>query len=737
MSTPIIVSQLGEVREQARQAKGAGPDGVPRTAEVRPVAAALSVVLALLALAGAAGALAVDARHDPAAQVVRSSVVACFALAGLLALVRRPDERQPLVVLWWAALGGLATASAAVVAAHAHGGAVGAAAVGAARLGEPLALGLLPVAAMHILLGIPDGSCRLSRAAVGAGYIAGLAIAVVLWAQRPALPWWPLAVESVVAVVIGAGASQRRYAQAAGLERQRMQWFGWAAAVCVVLLLVALAWRALLGWPTEEPLVLTVALLPFAAAVAMCSTRRFAGRIDRLLAHTVSIAGLTCVVAAVYLVVVVGLGSAPDRGDRSLLVLSMVSAAVAALLYGPARQRLTLYANRLVYGEREAPDTVLRTFGSRLSRAIPMDELLLQVAESLRKTLSLSAAEVWTGSGGRLDRSVSVPDVPSMGLVLSPQEESVVARAGVTGTAWLSVWLPGVVAGREASLLRVAPTTHSGRVLGLIVAVRPPGGDQFTADDDVVLTELARQVGLALHNVELDSALQRSLEDLRLQAEQLRESRARIVAAADAARRQIERNLHDGAQQHLVALAVNVRLARKLAETDPAGSLEILDQLGEGLQSAVQELRALAHGIYPPLLADRGIEEALRGAAGRAVLPTQVEAGGLPRYSPEMEAAVYFCCLEALQNAGKHAGAGASVTVRVWEEPGALCFEVADDGAGFDTRGGKAKGAGFVNMGDRVGAMGGTLQVNSALGQGTTLSGRIPFPAPGADGAGR
>ena len=131
----------------------------------------------------------------------------------------------------------------------------------------------------------------------------------------------------------------------------------------------------------------------------MGSTRRLAGRIDRILAHTVSIAGLTCVVAAVYLVVVAGPGSTPTRDERSLLVLSMISAAVAALLYGPARQRLTLYANRLVYGEREAPDAVLRTFGSRLSRAVPMDELLLQVAESLRKTLALSPAEVWTGSG--------------------------------------------------------------------------------------------------------------------------------------------------------------------------------------------------------------------------------------------------------------------------------------------------------------------------------------------------
>ena len=154
----------------------------------------------------------------------------------------------------------------------------------------------------------------------------------------------------------------------------------------------------------------------------------------------------------------------------------MISAAVAALLYGPARQRLSLYANRLVYGEREAPDAVLRTFGSRLSRAIPMDELLLQVAESLRKTLALSV-------GGGLDRFGGPPPAVDLGprrpdartWCSSPEEESVVARAGVTGTAWLSVWLPGVVAGRESSLLRVAPTTHSGRVLGLIVAVRPAG----------------------------------------------------------------------------------------------------------------------------------------------------------------------------------------------------------------------------------------------------------------------
>jgi len=344
----------------------------------------------------------------------------------------------------------------------------------------------------------------------------------------------------------------------------------------------------------------------------------------------------------------------------------------------------------------------------------------------------LSAAEVWTGSGGRLERAVSVPDVPVRRLTLNADEQLVVARAGVTGTAWLEVWLPAMLDGRQDSVLRVAPTTHSGQVLGMIVAVRPPGGDQFTTDDDTMLTELARQVGLALHNVELDSALQESLEEVRRQADELQASRARIVAASDAARRQIERNLHDGAQQHLVALAVNVRLARKLAESDPEGSLELLDQLGLDLQDAVQELRSLAHGIYPPLLIDRGLEEALRAAAGRAALPTEVVADHLGRYSPETEAAAYFCCMEALQNAGKHAGEGASATVRVWEEGDRLCFEVADTGAGFDMASAAGKGAGFVNMSDRVGAVGGNFSVDSAPGRGTTIAGRVPITVPAA-----
>jgi len=696
-----------------------------RRAGVAWVAGLLTLVALALAVVGPV----LDRHGNTVTQVMRAVLLVSFAGAGAFAVHRRPMERQGLLALAATAIAAVAALGAALVEAHAHGTAVSAAALSAARLIEALGVALLPVAAMHLLLGLPDGSCRLSRAAIVGGYAVGAGVGLALWTQRPSLPLWPVAIEAVVGGVIGAVGSQRRYARARGVERQRMQWFGWAVAVGAEWLVVALALRLLWGWPPRPWIVVMVSAFPLSVALAMGSSRRLAGRIDRILAHTVSLAGLTGIVVVVYLVIVVGLGRTPTHSERSLLALSMAAAAVAALLYGPARQRLTQYANRIVYGEREAPDAVLRTFGSRLSRAIPMDELLLQVAESLRKTLGLSSAEVWTGSGGHLERTVSVPDTKVERLVLSPDEETVVARAGVTGTAWVEIWLPQLLKGREGSVVRVAPTTHSGQVLGLIVAVRPPASEVFTTDDDTMLTELARQVGLALHNVELDSALQESLDEVRRQAEELQRSRARIVAASDAARRQIERNLHDGAQQHLVALAVNVRLARQLAATDPDASAQILDQLGEGLQEAVQELRALAHGIYPPLLVDRGIAEALRSAAGRAALPTDVEAEGLERYSPEAEAAVYFCCMEALQNAGKHAGDGASATVRVWTEDGNLSFEVRDTGAGFDAGGNLASGAGFVNMSDRVGAIGGSVSVQSAPGKGTTVAGRIPVAA--------
>jgi len=288
------------------------------------------------------------------------------------------------------------------------------------------------------------------------------------------------------------------------------------------------------------------------------------------------------------------------------------------------------------------------------------------------------------------------------------------------------VWLPALLEGRDRAQLRVAPASHSGELLGLLVIERRTDDDQFTEEDDRVLTELARQVGLALHNVQLDSALQESLANVKRANEELRASRARIVATGDAERRKIERNLHDGAQQHLVALAVNLRLTKDILADDPESAVEMLDALGAAVKDTIQELRDLAHGIYPPLLMDSGLAEALRAAANRSPLAVSVDAEGLDRYPSELEAAVYFCCLEALQNAGKHAP-DADVEITLREANGEVRFTVADDGPGFDVAAATA-GHGFVNMSDRVGAIGGTVDWRSAPGEGASISGAIPVP---------
>jgi signal transduction histidine kinase len=672
----------------------------------------LLLVPVALALVGA-GWARVDA--DGSARLVMSLVVVAWLVAGAVLSVRRPHE--PLGVLLMA----LATGAALGTASTAASGP-------AADLVTRMVAALLPFAGLHVLVALPDGSfaARSHRTVVLAGYATGALVGLALWAVRPQLPWWPIVLEVMLAALVGFPIANARYRKAAVRERQRMQWFGCALAIAAEVAVVVTAMRVLVSWPEHVVPTVAVATLLLPAALVATASGRWVGRADRVLTYCVSLAGLSGVVVAVYLVIVLGLGRTPSADERTLLVLSMVAAGVAAGLCLPARERLERFANRLVYGERHAPDEVLRTFGSRLSRAVPLDELLLQMVESLRKTLALQAAEVWTGSNGLLERTVSVPELGPARVALNESEEPVVARAGVSGPAWVEVWLPALLPPDDDPILRVAPITNSGELLGLIVARRVPGSERFNAEDDRVLTELARQVGLALHNVQLDSALQASLDEVRRQASELQASRARIVAASDQARRQIERNLHDGAQQHLVALAVNVRLARQLADADPEQAKLILDELGGELQDAVQELRELAHGIYPPLLMDQGLTAALRAAAGRSTLDVEVEVETSSRFAPDVEAAVYFCCLEALQNAAKHAGADAHVTVQLREDEGKLVFEVADDGAGFDPAG-RAGGAGFTNMNDRLGAMGGALRVDAAPAKGTRISGAIPL----------
>jgi signal transduction histidine kinase len=659
-----------------------------------------------------------------AVQAVRIVLLVAWIVAGITVASRRSREPLGLLILAGTGVGGAAAASAVELIDEAST---------SVELVRAVTVAALPAVGLHLLLALPNGELvrRSHRAVVAAGYALALLAAAGVFAARPSVPLWILAFEAAAGALVGGGLSNARYQRARGQERQRMQWFGWAVTVAGEAALVVLALRLFLGWPSSLNPVISAVTVTIPLSFVLSTSKRLLGRVDRLLAHTVSLTGLTAVVVAVYLVIVLGLGRVPDDDERTILLLSMAAAAVAALLYLPTRARLTVFSNRLVYGEQYAPDESLRTFGSRLSRAIPMDELLLQLAESLRKTMALRAAEIWTGSEGVLERAVSVPERGPARLTLSDSEKPIVARAGVAGPAWLGVWLPRLLEGRGDAMLRVAPITHSGDLLGLIVVERAADDDLFAEDDESALAELARQVGLALHNVQLDSALQASLEEVRRQAEELRASRARVVAAADTERRKIERDLHDGAQQHLVALAVSLRLARQVADSDPEQAKGMLDELGVSLQDAVQELRNLAHGIYPPVLMDRGLAAALEAAAGRAALPTEVRADDIGRLEQPIEAAIYFCCLEALQNAGKHAGEGAHATVTLRREPEGLVFEVADTGAGFDMSSAAIKGHGFVNMNDRIGAIGGRFRVESAPGHGTRISGTVPIASGG------
>jgi signal transduction histidine kinase len=596
---------------------------------------------------------------------------------------------------------------------------------GARRVAEIAAL-LTMAVVVHLLAALTNGvlSSRGRQLGATAWYVVAVVLCVVYASGTHALSVWPLAIGWVVAIASTLPSIRSRYLVASARGRQMIQALAAATTLALTLAVTVVTLHSLVNWPLDvAPSLLALScVVPLGLAVG---ASRAASHVDRILVHLLTALGTVVIVAGAYLLAVRGFAKAPTtHTGRDLLWWAMAAAAVAAIAQLALRGRFARIATSFTYGAREAPDEVVRTFGSRMTRAIPMDELLLQLVESLRKTLNLASAEIFTGNGDVLDLAVSVPDRPTRSIEVSREERTVIARAGVSGNAWASVWLPAIVTGSATGPLRVAPISHAGELLGIIVVNRVEGAVAFREEDDRVLSDLARQVGLALHNAQLDTALQTTLDELRQQANELRASRARVVASGDAERRRVERNLHDGAQQHLVALAVNLRLTKDVLSEDPVAAAEMLDELGVAVQDTIRELRELAHGIYPPLLVDSGLEEALRAVANRSPLDVELVTNGIGRYGGDVEAAVYFCCLEALQNAGKHAPS-AHVVVRVWEESGSLLFEVRDDGPGFDVRTAQ-RGHGYVNMMDRLGAIGGAVRWESEIGHGTAIRGSLP-----------
>jgi signal transduction histidine kinase len=433
--------------------------------------------------------------------------------------------------------------------------------------------------------------------------------------------------------------------------------------------------------------------IPAVIAVAILKYRLY--DIDVIISRAVVYALLAGAFTGVYALIVAGIGTLGGYSNRP--VLTTTAAVVIALLFQPFRRGAQRLANRMVYGERATPYEVLSEFAENMAGTIARDEVLDRMVAVLAAGTGATRIDVWITVGPQLRAVATWPRERT-------RPEPVLLRDGA---------LPPF-----EDMTRTVAVRQGDELLGAI-ALEKPRNESLTPTEDKLVQDLASQAGLVLRNVRLTA-------ELRAKIEELRASRRRLVEAQDAERRRLERNLHDGAQQQLVALNVQLGLLGRLAE-DPARVRETAQRLQVAVGDALEDLRDLARGIYPPLLADRGLAVALEAQARKAAVPTTLESDGVGRYRQDVEAAVYFSALEALQNVAKYARA-TSAAVRLAQSDGILVFEIADDGRGFDpaTTG---YGTGLQGIADRLDAIGGRLEVRSEPGRGTVVHGSISIAA--------
>jgi signal transduction histidine kinase len=485
-----------------------------------------------------------------------------------------------------------------------------------------------------------------------------------------------------------------RWRHGTGEERQQLRLLVFVAGVGFVCFWLSGVPGPISGVEWAGFLLSVFVGIPAAIAIAILKYRLY--DVDVVIRKTVVFGVLAAFITAVYVAVVVGLGSL----FTDTLVLRIAATALVAVAFQPVRDRANGLANRLVYGDRATPYEVLARFGERVGETYASEDVLPRIARVIAEGTAAARSDVWLRLGDRLTLAASWP-------VAEPR-----ASFAIEGDE-----LPSIEADR------VAPVRHQGELLGAIAVTKPPS-EPLAAGDTELVDRLAEQAGLVLANARLTADLEARLMQIVQQAADLRSSRQRIVAAQDEERRRLERNIHDGAQQHLVALAVKLRLAKIALQKDPEQGRRMLGEIKGEVDAALDTLRSLALGIYPPLLEEQGIAAALAAQYLRSSLPVRLEADGIGRYPIELEAAVYFCALEALQNAAKYANATA-ITIAFRERDGALEFSVADDGGGFDP-GSNGIGTGIQGMRDRMAVFGGDAEIESSPGHGTIVRGRVP-----------
>jgi signal transduction histidine kinase len=655
-----------------------------------------------------------------------------FPLIGFLLAVRRPDNSIGWVMLGMGVFMGLPFAAYGTYAIH---GGPGGRDLGLLfdAIDQPMWIPVVAIPATFLLLLFPNGHLPSPRwrwfaRILGWGLV--FIFLVILFSPGPieggALPgaqnplgldslrpFLGVAFVSILVIPIGAVGSLvslvQRFRRSRGIERLQLRWLVTAATIVAATYAAGVLFSLGGEWTSASTTnpewlnvlqtvsVLSFALIPIAIGASILRYHLF--DIDVVINRALLVGALAVFIAVVYVAIVAGVGAVV--GGQASPLLSAGAAGVVALAFQPARRSAQRFADRLVYGKRATPYEVLSEFSERVGNTYASDELLPRMARALGEGTGAVRADVWVRVGDELRPEAAWPEDADG---LSPRPARADEEEGtVTASSMFE------------------PVRHRGDLLGALSMEKRPG-ESLTATEEKLVRDLAAQAGLVLRNAGLT-------EDLRDTIEQLRASRQRLVAAQDEERRRLERNLHDGAQQQLVALAVKLRLLEQLVERDPAQARSVAAQLQGDTTEALEELRDLARGIYPPLLADKGLVAALESQARKSVVPVAIEADGVGRYARETEAAVYFSCLEALQNVAKYASASHTI-ITLADGDGRLRFEVSDDGVGFDAAS-RPSGTGLQGIADRLAALDGEIEIRSAPGAGTTVAGVLPVSGDG------
>ncbi|MDH5372666.1 MAG: histidine kinase, partial [Acidimicrobiia bacterium] len=486
------------------------------------------------------------------------------------------------------------------------------------------------------------------------------------------------AVVSVVSLVV-------RYRRSSGMARSQIRWIALGGAFLVAFIFVMPSFETEGPSSISSELIGAVAILMLMASYGIAITKYRLYDIDVVISRTVTYGVLAAFITGVYALLVVGIGSLLGAGDNPNLALSIAAVAVVAIAFEPLRNRVQRGANRLVFGKRATPYEVLSKTTTRLADSGSPEETLAQVARLVVDGTGAAEAVLWLKIGDHMQPHSAAP----------PE-----ALGELAGFPIVDHQLPDIPG--EASV----PVRHRDELLGAL-SITKPRGQSVTSADERVLADVAAGSGLLLRNIGLNA-------ELAERAEQLRVSRRRLVAAHDAERHRLERDLHDGAQQQVVALKVKLGIARTLAEREGAIKVaEIVSALASTTQEAVDAMRAVAHGIYPPLLEAEGLEVAVSAVRRTFPIPIDLDTVDLERYERSVEESLYFCVLETITRVVD--GGATRVSVSLTGSADAVEFRVGHDGAVGD----------LVAVEDRIDAFGGRFIMTGEATE-RTFVGRLP-----------